>query len=121
MLFHLVTLPVEFDASRRAMGQLDELGITADGTIHAGARNVLSAAAMTYVAGPWRRSSQLAYFVFAFLGHATSRPVAASNARTQIQCLAPICVGGTVPRGVWPDPCGARVSRDLRARVRACR
>ena len=50
VLFHLVTLPVEFDASRRAMGQLDALGITSDGTVHAGARNVLSAAAMTYVA-----------------------------------------------------------------------
>ena len=31
VLFHLVTLPVEFDASRRAMGQLEKLGITSDG------------------------------------------------------------------------------------------
>ena len=69
MLFHLVTLPVELDASRRAMGQLEQLGITSDGTVHAGARNVLSAAAMTYVAAPWRRSSQLAYFALAFLGN----------------------------------------------------
>ena len=35
VLFHLVTLPVEFDASRRAMGQLEKLGITFDGTVHA--------------------------------------------------------------------------------------
>jgi Zn-dependent membrane protease YugP len=68
VLFHLVTLPVEFDASRRAMGQLEKLGITSDGTVHTGARNVLSAAAMTYVAGALASLSQLAYFVFAFLG-----------------------------------------------------
>ena len=68
VLFHLVTLPVEFDASRRAMGQLEKLGITSDGTVHAGARNVLSAAAMTYVAGALASLSQLAYFVFTFLG-----------------------------------------------------
>ena len=61
VLFHLVTLPVEFDASRRAMGQLEKLGHL-DATVHAGARNVLSAAAMTYVAGAlapsrsWRTS-----------------------------------------------------------------
>ena len=68
VLFHLVTLPVEFDASRRAMGELEKLGITSDGTVRAGARNVLSAAAMTYVAGALAALSQLAYFVFAFLG-----------------------------------------------------
>ena len=68
VLFHIVTLPVEFDASRRAMGQLDQLGITSDGNVHTGARNVLTAAAMTYVAGALAALSQLAYFVFAFLG-----------------------------------------------------
>ena len=46
----------------------EKLGITSDGTVHAGARNVLSAAAMTYVAGALASLSQLAYFVFAFLG-----------------------------------------------------
>ena len=69
VLFHVVTLPVELDASRRAMSQLDELGITADGTIHAGARNVLSAAAMTYVAAALASLAQLAYFALAFLGN----------------------------------------------------
>jgi uncharacterized protein len=68
VLFHIVTLPVELDASRRAMGQLEQLGVTQDGTIHAGARNVLTAAAMTYVAGALAALSQLAYFIFAFLG-----------------------------------------------------
>lgn len=49
VLFHTVTLPVEFDASRRAIRQLVELGII-DEAESRGARKVLSAAAMTYVA-----------------------------------------------------------------------
>lgn len=49
VLFHTVTLPVELNASRRAMLQLSELGIIYDDEA-AGARKVLSAAAMTYVA-----------------------------------------------------------------------
>lgn len=52
MLFHLVTLPVEFDASRRALEYLNERGLSgATGEGQAGARNVLTAAALTYVAG----------------------------------------------------------------------
>ena len=49
-LFQLVTLPVEFDASRRAKDQLLRLGLI-DGQERAGVSKVLSAAAMTYVAG----------------------------------------------------------------------
>jgi len=48
-LFHLVTLPVEFDASRRAKEQLFKLGLV-QGDERAGVSKVLSAAAMTYVA-----------------------------------------------------------------------
>lgn len=48
-LFQLINLPVEFDASRRALQVLPRIGIlTAEETI--GARKVLTAAAMTYVA-----------------------------------------------------------------------
>ena len=48
-LFTLITLPVEFDASRRALVSLSEGGyVTAEELT--GARKVLSAAAMTYVA-----------------------------------------------------------------------
>jgi Zn-dependent membrane protease YugP len=68
VVFHVVTLPVELDASRRAMGQLEALGITSNGTIRAGSRNVLTAAAMTYVAGALAAISQLMYFLYAFLG-----------------------------------------------------
>ena len=47
-LFTLVTLPVEFDASRRALACLD--GRYVSDEEHAGAKKVLSAAALTYVA-----------------------------------------------------------------------
>jgi len=49
VLFYLVTLPVELDASRRALKILKNDGLLA-GEELAGARSVLSAAAMTYVA-----------------------------------------------------------------------
>ena len=49
ILFHLVTLPVEFNASRRAVAQLTDLGIISSYE-RKSARKVLSAAAMTYVA-----------------------------------------------------------------------
>ena len=49
VLFHTVTLPVEFDASKRALKQLVALDIL-DETEVKGARKVLSAAALTYVA-----------------------------------------------------------------------
>ncbi|MBQ7546426.1 MAG: zinc metallopeptidase [Clostridia bacterium] len=48
-LFQLVTLPVEFDASHRALRAIDSTGMLA-GDEYKGARKVLSAAAMTYVA-----------------------------------------------------------------------
>lgn len=49
VLFHLVTLPVELNASSRAIAQLEHLGIVGADE-RKGARRVLSAAAMTYVA-----------------------------------------------------------------------
>lgn len=49
-LFALVTLPVEFDASRRALAQLEGLGIIRTEAEMDGARRVLRAAAWTYVA-----------------------------------------------------------------------
>ena len=48
-LFQLVTLPVEFNASRRAMAGMEECGLLAQNELD-DARQVLSAAAMTYVA-----------------------------------------------------------------------
>ena len=49
VLFHTVTVPVELDASKRAIRQLVNLGIIEPAET-AGAKKVLSAAAMTYVA-----------------------------------------------------------------------
>ncbi|WP_026103198.1 zinc metallopeptidase [Pseudanabaena sp. PCC 6802] len=49
ILFHVVTLPVEFDASSRALKLIDEYGIL-QGKENQAARAVLNAAAFTYVA-----------------------------------------------------------------------
>jgi uncharacterized protein len=49
VLFHLVTLPVEFDASSRALRLINELGIL-QGDENRAAKKVLNAAALTYVA-----------------------------------------------------------------------
>lgn len=62
VLFSVITLPVEFDASRRALGQLRELNIvTAQDS--SGARSVLTAAAMTYVAAAATSIMYLLYFI----------------------------------------------------------
>src|SRR5215471_21583510 len=50
LAFQLITLPVEFDASRRAKIILREMGIVQPGEEAAGVNNVLNAAALTYVA-----------------------------------------------------------------------
>lgn len=49
VLFQIVTLPVEFDASRRALATLSEMNILSDDEMY-GAKKVLKSAAMTYVA-----------------------------------------------------------------------
>jgi Zn-dependent membrane protease YugP len=60
VVFHLVTLPVEVDASRRAMGLLHENGIVSQQDL-AGTRSVLTAAAFTYVAALFATVLQLLY------------------------------------------------------------
>ena len=49
VIFQLVTLPVEFDASRRALESIEELGFLDQDELP-GAKKVLKAAALTYVA-----------------------------------------------------------------------
>ena len=49
VLFQIVTLPVEFNASSRALTQLTSLGIVDDREVRQ-SRKVLQAAALTYVA-----------------------------------------------------------------------
>ncbi len=58
VLFHFVTLPVEFDASRRALRQLTESGAVMPQEV-AGAKRVLDAAALTYVAAAAMAALQL--------------------------------------------------------------
>ena len=64
VLFQLVTLPVEFDASKRALASLEGQGLLAADELP-GARAVLSAAALTYVAGFVAALGQLLYFFLA--------------------------------------------------------
>jgi uncharacterized protein len=58
VLFQLVTLPVEFNASRRALAQLTESGAVAPQEV-TGAKKVLDAAALTYVASAAMAALQL--------------------------------------------------------------
>ena len=67
VLFQLVTLPVEFDASRRALVQLERLGLVTPHDI-GGSRQVLNAAAMTYVAAAAASVGYLLYYLSAFMG-----------------------------------------------------
>jgi Zn-dependent membrane protease YugP len=68
VLFQFVTLPVEFDASRRAAVQLSNLGLTTTQET-GGVKKVLNAAALTYIAGALAALTQLLYFVLLFLGN----------------------------------------------------
>ena len=59
VLFALITLPVEFNASKRALAALEANGYLQPGEEMRGARKVLSAAAMTYVASAFMAIMQL--------------------------------------------------------------
>jgi hypothetical protein len=63
-LFQLVTLPVEYDASRRAKEQLVNLGLVRDNE-REGVEKVLNAAALTYVAALVGSVLQLLYLISA--------------------------------------------------------
>ncbi len=67
VLFSIVTLPVEFNASNRARQMLRANGLVS-AQEYAGASAVLSAAALTYVAAMLQAVAQLFYFVMIFLG-----------------------------------------------------
>lgn len=67
LLFQLVTLPVEFNASARAMNTINESGILYPEEA-TGARKVLTAAALTYVAAAATTLAQLLRLVLLFTG-----------------------------------------------------
>lgn len=66
-VFSLITLPVEFDASRRALAWLDNTGFTR-GQEYAGAKDALTWAAMTYVSAALAALVQFLYLLWALLG-----------------------------------------------------
>ena len=63
MLFNLITLPVEFDASARAKVILPELGIIRGGEESRAVNRVLNAAALTYVAAFLASMANVAYYL----------------------------------------------------------
>jgi len=66
-LFSLITLPVEFDASNRALVWLNQSGF-ARGQEYEGAKDALWWAAMTYVAAAFSALVMLLYFAMRFFG-----------------------------------------------------
>jgi uncharacterized protein len=67
-LFSFVTLPVEFDASKRALAWIEQRGI-ASPSEYGMAKDALKWAAMTYVVAALGSLVTLLYFIFAFLGN----------------------------------------------------
>jgi Zn-dependent membrane protease YugP len=63
VVFMLLTLPVEIDASRRGLNLLRESGLLVAEQDAGGARQVLTAAALTYVAAAISAVLQLLYFI----------------------------------------------------------
>ena len=68
LLFQLVTLPCEFDASRRANKMLFQMGLVNDNE-HSGTKTMLRAAAFTYVAGLLSSMLQVLRLVIIFTGN----------------------------------------------------
>lgn len=66
-LFSFVTLPVEFDATKRALVWLRDTGLTV-GEEHSNARDALKWAALTYVVAALASLATLMYYIMLFLG-----------------------------------------------------
>ena len=71
-VFSLITLPVELDASKRAREMLDQTGLVANAEERGGVKQVLDAAAWTYVAGLATSILQLLYYM-SVAGRASGR------------------------------------------------
>ncbi len=69
VVFQIVNLPVEFNASTRAKEMLNTMGLVRPGPEAAAVSSVLGAAALTYVAGTLQAVAQLAYYAYLLLGH----------------------------------------------------
>ncbi len=66
-LFSFITLPVEFDATNRALSWLTNTGITV-GEEHSNARDALKWAALTYVVAALASLATLLYYIMIFMG-----------------------------------------------------
>lgn len=67
VLFHIVTLPVEFNASNRAVLQLSQIGLISSDEVPM-VKKVLGAAALTYVAAALSAIANLLYYLAIFAG-----------------------------------------------------
>ena len=67
LLFQLVTLPVEFNASSRALKLIKEYGIVTEDE-HSGAKKMLTSAALTYVAGVLSTLAEILRYILIFSG-----------------------------------------------------
>ncbi len=67
VVFHLVTLPVELNASRRAVAQLSSSGLITGGEVPM-VKKVLGAAALTYLAATLSSIATLLYYLMIFAG-----------------------------------------------------
>lgn len=67
VLFHIVTLPVEFNASNRAVLQLNQIGLISNEEVPM-VKKVLGAAALTYVAAALSAIANLLYYLAIFAG-----------------------------------------------------
>ena len=67
VLATIVTLPVEFNASSRALAQINQYGLVS-AEEHAGAKKVLNAAALTYVAAALSAVLTLLYYAWLIFG-----------------------------------------------------
>lgn len=65
LIYQLVTLPVEFDASKRALIELKNLGLVTDDELD-GAKKMLISAALTYVAGVLSSALELLRLILIF-------------------------------------------------------
>ena len=72
LVFQLVTLPVEFNASRRALAAIEQTGMLTEEE-QAGARKTLTAAALTYVAATAAALAQLLRLLVLFGGRSRNK------------------------------------------------
>jgi len=72
-IFALVTLPVELNASNRAMRMLTENNLFASNEERNAARDMLNAAALTYIAAAAQAIATILYYVFLLMGRSNRR------------------------------------------------